>query len=178
MSEDTGVIELAVNKVELRIDILDFLYSSSIAAHNKLLNNILDRNKTLMNTESNSILFNGTTYSLSNHENTRGMKPTRLHSDLQEEMLKLIKEINYINEYEYPYIQGFITSVLNESDSIVDYKRIFPEEFDIPIDTYAVFNGIKDSTLTDEEVEKIKIKNKNALNVLKQKKARELIVQY
>lgn len=103
-------------------------------------------------------------------------KANPLLPQFHDEMEEYLKELQELNEKEVPYVLGFINQVLNSSNYFQDYLRLFPEAVHHSIQHLVETCPCKSYILTEEDIQTIQQKNQDAIFLMKQRMAINLIL--
>ena len=160
-------------KQQIRDFLIDFLYAPPKDKLQKRLQQLIDKNCQLIGCTHKHFVYKGVVY-------TSDIYPvphqrTRLHPALKPLMDEYLGDIKKIYDEEMPYVLGFITQVLNASNSIYDYLRLLPESVHSPLETFISTCVCQTKNLTDEQVKAIIEKNAAYILLLKSRMVKNLI---
>lgn len=159
-------------KHAMKSAILQVMYGPYESRRHKEMISILERNCVLQRTTIPVFTFKGVTYG--NPTVQRIVRP-KLHPDLHERMMVLINEGNEVHMHERPYIDNYITLVLNSSPSAEDWLALLPETFQGPVRTLIVSYTTAPAQLSADEVALLIEKHQPAIQLMKQRMAINLI---
>ena len=154
--------------------LFNYLYEPAISQFKSRLEAIISKNCTLNNTESRAFHYKGKQYA-SEHA-TFPVKRIRLHSLLHETMNNYVEELNKLNDYELPYVLGFLGQVLNSSDALPDYIGALPEAIHRPLMNLASQCPCKTGKLSQEAILDLKIRNQAPITLIKQRLVMNLLI--
>jgi hypothetical protein len=100
----------------------------------------------------------------------------QVHADLKPLMQEYIEDLQKLNNQELPYVLGFINQVLNSSNSIQDYFKVFPESLHGPIQKLIDQCGCRTEHLQPETVERLQNRNKIPIDLMKQRMVMNLLL--
>lgn len=157
--------------------IKDLLYTSLYDPVQKQfkarLDGIISKNSSLITSSHGSFIYKGEFYT--NDPNKPPMKMNRLVAQLRPQMDEYLKDLKQLNDYELPYVLGFINQVLNSSNSLQDYIRILPESMHQPLKQLIDTCPCRQHVLTEAKIKELHDKNQESINMIKQRMVRNLI---
>lgn len=156
-------------------DILySFLYDTADAKRKKQLDDLIIRNAFLLGNSIYSFRYKGNVYSMEGHANHRRVNNLALvlHPIMQE----YLRELHELNSVELPFVIGFINQVLNSSNSLTDYLKVFPEAIHRPIEQLIATCPCKSCTLEQAAIDAIKNKNQGTIDLIKQRLVSNLLI--
>lgn len=157
--------------------IKDMLYSFIYSPIKKQLKNQLDsiiqKNCVILCASHSSFMYRGTYYSSDNTKPPRQIPS--LSRKLYPDMDSYLKEIKQLDTIELPYVIGFITQVLNASDDLHDYLRVFPEDIHKPLEKIIASYPCRTKHLSEDAVLALQTKNKTPIDLMKQRLVINLI---
>lgn len=154
-------------KSSIKLAITISLYNNSSMSLMNRLNQIIVRNTAINGYADEAFTYKGEYYTYT--ATGRPRLSNRLTPDLHPIMDEYLADLHALESIEQPTVMGFITKVLNSSNSILDYLLIFPEAFHSRIKEITALAPIEPRKLTDEEVEKLIADNEHAISLLKQR---------
>jgi hypothetical protein len=91
-------------------------------------------------------------------------------------MVEYLRELEELNTIELPYVIGFINQVLNSSNCLPDYLKVFPEAIHRPIQHLMDTCPCKACTLEQSSVDSLKDNNKDTIDLIKQRLVTNLLI--
>ena len=161
-------------KSQIKDLIYNQLYAPVQAQFEKRLEAIIYQNTMLNGASHKSFLYKGVVYSCDSAPLPR--RHNKLHTQLRGEMDNYIKEIKHLNETEVPYVMNFINQVLNSSNDLCDYLRVFPETLHASIRDLIATCSCRSTKLTEDQVESLKTNNENSISLLKERMVMNLLL--
>lgn len=161
-------------KQQIKDMLYAFLYGPIQKQFKKQLDAIIIKNAVLSQASHASFTYKGIVYSCDPGPPPRKM--TRLVPQLQPLMEDYLKELRQLNSQELPYVLGFITQVLNASNNLHDYLKVFPEAIHQPIDAYIASCPCRTKHLTDFDVDCMQKKNAATIVMIKQRMTTNLLI--
>lgn len=161
-------------KQQIKDAIYGFLYEPILSQFQTRLDGIIVKNCVLLGNSEKSFIYKGVTYSTSNTQ--LPLKMNRLQKQLFMDMEDYLKEIRQLNNYELPYVLGFIGQVLNSSNHPNDYLRILPSAIHRPVEKLIQTCPCRANKLTQEDVEALQNNNKVPINLIKQRMVNNLLI--
>ena len=161
-------------KQYIKDKIYSFIYSPIQEQLQKQLHTIIQKNCTILCASHTSFIYKGVYYSMDNSKPPR--KINSLSKVLYLEMEEYTKELKKLNTVELPYVLGFITQVLNASDDLQDYLRVFPEAIHKPLEQIINSCPCRSKQLSEEEVLLLQSRNKTPIDLMKQRLVINLLV--
>lgn len=161
-------------KSQMKKLILAILYEPYELGRRKVLNEIIQRNCVLQKISLDMFTYKGSYFSYSPIP-TRLPKP-KLHPDLHVKMDAWLAEEQSMSLIERPYIDGYVTSVLNSSNEVGDWLRLLPDSIQGSIRTLLLGNVTYPTDLPDEEIIRILEVNSLSIQLMKERMARNLLL--
>jgi hypothetical protein len=150
------------------------LYAPVKEKYDRKLSALISRNAALLNSPYESFMFRNVVYKKT--ETTLvPRKLNNLHPSLRDEMIEYLKEVEVLNDTEVPHVLGYINQVLNASNDLHDYLRLFPEVLHRPIQRVIDSCACRTTQLTDEVVDALRLKNEASIQLVKQRMVLNLI---
>lgn len=151
-----------------------FLYDAADAKRKKQLDDLITRNAFLLGNSIYSFRYKGNVYSMDGHANHR--RVNNLALALHPVMQEYLRELEELNSVELPFVIGFINQVLNSSNCLPDYLKIFPEAIHRPIEHLIATCPCKSCTLEQSAVDELKTKNQSTIDLIKQRLVTNLLI--
>lgn len=104
------------------------------------------------------------------------MKRNRLMAQLREPMDEYLQDLNELNDQELPYVLSFINQVLNSSNSMADYFKVFPESIHAPLEELQAACPCRIGVLSEEKAKQLREKNGKLVSILKNRLATNLLI--
>lgn len=161
-------------KFQIKNALFDFLYSPVQKKLAKKLEQIAIKNAVLGKYSHASFAYKDEFYCCDTNPPPRKMN--RLLLQMQGPMNEYLAEQKELNENELPYVLGFINQVLNSSNELHDYLRVFPEATHHPIQQLINTCPCRTKSLTDESIDSLKQNNKEAIRLLCQRMLINMII--
>lgn len=159
-------------KITVKNTVLAAIYTPYHTRRRKLFEGIMLRNMTLVQTPYECFRFRGKVYG---KEYAGNFVRPKLHPDLTIEMDELTREHDKVMKTEQPLVGGFITAMLNASDSLHDWVRILPPALHSALTLVNPTGTSPPMKLSDQEVVTFLAKHNDSLQKLKQRLATNLI---
>lgn len=151
-----------------------FLYEPVQKQFKTRLGAIITKNTQLLGASHNSFIYKGIIYSCDQSKPPRKMN--RLVPQLESLMNAYLKETDQINTYEAPYVLGFIIQVLNSSNDLQDYLRIFPSSIHRPIEDLIASCPCHSKRLAESDISDIQSKNASSIALMKKRMVINLLI--
>ncbi len=159
----------------IRDQIFDFLYKPVNKDFARRLKTIIVKNANLHGNDQAYISYRGEYYTFDETQKRR--RPVnRLKPELQTLMDEYLEDLTRLNDKEIPYTLGFIIQVLNSSNSIQDYFRLFPESMHKPLKELLARCACREERLKQETVDDIKRRNSISIELMKKRMVLNLLV--
>lgn len=160
-------------KTQIKQVLYEHLYDPVQREYKQRMDKLIRKNCQIIGSAYESFNFRGETYAVDNSPLPR--KANKLHPTLQDAFLHLLGEIKTLNEYELPQVLGFINRVLNSSNNLQDYLRLFPAAIHTPL--LKVINPCpcRIDQLEAERVAKFQLDQALPISLLKQRLVLNLI---
>lgn len=163
------------SKELIKTKIYEFLYAPVDRDFDKRLRTIITKNSLLHGNDQQWLAYKGEYYQF-DEAKARPRPVNRLKPELKPVMDEYLADIKKLNEYELPYVLGFITQVLNSSNSVQDYFKVFPESTHKPIQALIHRCACKSAALTPELVEKLTEQNAVPIELMKKRMVLNLLI--
>ena len=163
-------------KQQVKEILYQFLYQPVQQQYRAKLSNIIEKNCTLMAASYPAFQHRGTVYSVAEEATRLPKSMTRLAPQLEPMFLEFLAEMKQLNEYELPYVLGFINQVLNSSNDLQDYLRVLPASVHQPIQDLIASCGCRTTKLTPEDVKQLQERNQLPIDLMKQRLVRNLLL--
>lgn len=154
-------------KMQIKEILYDFLYGSVQKKFTARLNKIIVKNTVMGGYSHQSFVYKGVFYCCEKTPPPRKMN--RLVLQMQAQMNEYLRDTVELNTKEMPYVLGFINQVLNASNELHDYLRMFPPSVHHPVQNLINTCPCRNKKLSDENVLDITDKNQNAIDMMKQR---------
>lgn len=160
-------------KQMIKDTIYNHLYEPVHAQFKTRLDTLIIRNAILGGYSHKSFTYKGELYSCDTTPSP--LRRNRLVPQLKDQMDAYLQELEELNQKELPYVLGFITQVLNASNSLEDYKRLLPPAIHRPIDAFIHSCPCQTKQLTDEKVAELAQQYVVPINMIKARMVTNLI---
>lgn len=161
-------------KQQIKTAIYDFLYEPVNRQLQKRLDNLIITNTMLGKFNHKSFAYKGITYSCDSERPP--LKRNPLVPQLRPLMDSYLEDIKKLNETELPYVIGFINQVLNSSNGLTDYLRVFPESIHSPIQRLISQCPCHTQELTEDQVTELLKRNEQSIQLMKQRMTINLLL--
>lgn len=161
-------------KQVLKDTLYQYLYGPVQKQFKLRLDAIITKNSIMIGATHNSFIYKNMVYSCDGGVPPRKMN--RLIQVLHQPMDEYIKDLNQLNNTELPYVLGFLTHVLNSSNDLHDYLRVFPQAIHQPIQEYINSCPCRTKHLTDFDVDCIQQKNHSSIELIKKRMVTNLLI--
>lgn len=149
------------------------LYDPVHLEYKQKMDRMIRKNCQIIGSSYESFNFRGVTYAVTNAALPR--KANRLDPSLQEPFLLLLNEIKVLNEYEVPQVLGLINRILNSSNNLQDYLKLFPPSIHAPLKKIVLTCPCRLDELEAERVAKFHQEQAVPISLLKQRLVLNLI---
>lgn len=161
-------------KQQIKDAVYHFVYSPILKHFQERLSLIVAKNCTLIGNSDLTFIYKGETYSTSSGNTGRTLN--RLAKPMIPFMEEYLKDIRQLNNYELPYVLGFIGQVLNSSNHLHDYLLLLPPSVHRPIESMIASCPCKSVRLTPESITEFQNKNKVSIDLMKQRMVTNLLI--
>lgn len=161
-------------KSQIKDILYAFLYAPVQKKFKTRLDTLITRNTSLTGASHNSFIYKDNLYSCDAGKLPR--KLTRLVSQLHPQMDEYLKDQKTLNDIEISYVVGFITTVLNASNDLQDYLRVFPESVHRPIEQLIASCPCRNKKLTEFDVSCMQKKHQTTIDLIKQRMVLNLLI--
>lgn len=161
-------------KQQIKEALYSFLYAPAQKQFKTQLDTLIIRNTILGGYSHKSFSFKGELYTCDTTPAPRKMN--RLVTQLVPAMTEYLEEIKHLNDNELPYVIGYINQVLNSSHALQDYFRLLPAAVHRPIEKFSAACPCKQKVLSEDEVIALQHRSQHAINLMKQRMVRNLLI--
>lgn len=161
-------------KKQLKDAIWSFLYDPLYKQFELRLNAIVVKNCVLTNSSDPAFVYKGEFYSESG--STISKTFNRLAKPLIPIMEEYLKDNRQLNNYELPYVVGYLNQVLNSSNNIPDYLQLLPQSVHRPVEQLIASCPCESVKLTPESISEFQRKNKVSIDLMKQRMVTNLLI--
>ena len=161
-------------KQQIKDTIYDFIYKPTLSQLESRLMSIIDKNDQLSGIDAGYFVYKSKTYA--RQDATVQLKRQRLATVLHPFMDQYISEVTQLNNFELPYVLGFISSVLNSSNELQDYLRVLPDAVHRPVQKLIASCPCRTVKLTNDAVMDLKIQHQMSINLIKQRLVTNLLI--
>ena len=162
------------SKTMIKDMLFDFLYAPTIKQFRARLEGIITKNCQLTNNSTRAFHYKGEHYI--SHDAVLPVTRLRLDPSLAIYMDQYVIEQNQLNNYELPYVVGFLTAVLNSSNELQDYLKVFPDAVHRPLSALIAQCPCKTSKLSADMIIDLQIRNQVSINLMKQRLMTNLLI--
>jgi hypothetical protein len=161
-------------KQQIKDALYAFLYEPVTRQFKTRLDTLITRNAVMGGFTHKHFTYKGVLY---NAENTMPpLKRNRLVPQLRVTMDEYLADLTRLNENELPFVLGFINQVLNASTDLADYLRVLPEAVHNPLKNLLATCPCRSTTLSEDKVESIRLKNQDTIALIKQRLVANLLI--
>ena len=161
-------------KLQIKELLYAFLYEQVDRQFKKRLDSLIARNSAIIGASHNSFTYKGHLYS--NDPSAIPRKLNRLVPQLAPEMEAYLDDLKKLNNEEIPYVMGFINRVLNASNNLHDYLRVFPSSVHAPIQKLIDSCPYQTKHLSDDQVQEMQAQNQQSIDLVKQRMVTNLLI--
>jgi hypothetical protein len=169
-----NTLETARTKLDIKEALYGYIYGPLKKKHEQRLEKIIKRNCVLGNFTHLHFTYKGQLYNIDN--TPPPLKRNRLVLQLRDAMDQYLLDQEEINAYEVPHVVGYISQVLNASNSFVDYMKIFPEAIHAPLHDLINTCPCRTSYLSEEKISLLKEKTRTPVDLIKQRLVSNLLL--
>lgn len=161
-------------KQQIKDALYGMLYDPVHRSFKNRINDLIIRNTVIGGHSHKSFIYKGVFYDCDTDRPP--LRKNRLATQLKPEMEEYLADLKALNEEEIPFVRGFIIQVLNASDSLTDYLKVFPESMHYPLQSLITSYPGHSPGLDETQVKQLKQKNEKAINLLKQRMVKNLLL--
>lgn len=167
----------AKTKTQIRDVLHHYLYRPVLLKLERELDAIIVANNQIIRSSYECFMYRNELYKKSTFKGLPPRPSNRLDKSLFERMDKYIDTVGDLNQYEMPYVMGFVNQVLNSSDDLMDYLRVFPKLLHSPLQEMIDSCPCKNTKLAPETVADMQHRNHENIELIKQRLAYNLLLQ-
>lgn len=146
----------------------DALYQPINNELQRTLDSMIRRNSIACNNDQICFKYKGKLYT-SDPSELIPRPANWLKQEFYTEMEEYLDERKTLDEDELPYVTGYITQVLNSSDSFKDYYSLFPEGIHYVLRQIQAECPCRRDTLDKNQIDRIRRQNVHPVNLLKKR---------
>ncbi len=150
------------------------LYGPIMKQFRVRLDEIITKNCIFLGSADMSFTYRGEVYA------TVGGNIPRIHNRLSKHLVPFMDEYlndeRQLNNYELPYVMGFIRQVLNSSNYLHDYLHVLPSSVHRPVEQLITSCPCRSVRLTPEGIHELQQKNRVSINLMKQRMVTNLLI--
>ncbi len=161
-------------KQTIKDALYDFLYLPVQRQFKARIDTLITRNTVMGGYSHKHFVYKGVVYTA--EATPAPIKKNRLQPGLRADMEDYLKDLHALNNSELPYVIGYLNQILNASNDLTDYLRALPESVHYPLKELMATCPCRSTSLSDEKIEALKTKNKDAIDKMKQRLARNLLI--
>jgi len=152
------------------------LYEPTKRQFNNRLKSVVQQNSTLNQNAQVCFRYKGEIYYDQEHKPPFPQPINQLHPSLHSIMDEYLQDLDKLNSEELPYVLSYITQVLNSSDHLPDYFKLFPTSVHSVIQELIDNCVCRADAITPEKANAIKSKNTVPIELMKQRMVLNLLI--
>ena len=176
MTTDTQLHHDPRTKKQIKDCLYEYLYAPVDRKLYQRIREIIVANSRALASSQTGFMYRNVWYSL---EPTKvaPRRKDRLVPALRDRMEEYLTEKAQLNDYEIPYVLGFINAVLNSSDDMQDYLLVFPSPLHPPLKKMIDSCPCGTTRLQPETVEEMQERNRLPIELIKSRLVTNLLLQ-
>ncbi len=171
---DTSLQHDPKTKQQIKDALYEHLYGPALKKFKTRLDTLIVKNSVSLGNSETSFMYKGDIYQMDQTPLPRKMN--RLIKILHPAMDEYLRELQKLNNYELPYVMGFINQVLNASNDPQDYLLILPQSLHYPVEKLIASCPCRNKKLTVEGIQDIQIRNQIPISLMKQRMVVNLLI--
>jgi hypothetical protein len=161
-------------KGQIKDALYDLLYLPVQRQFKARIETLITRNTVMGGYSHKHFVYKGVVY---NAESTPApIKKNRLLPTLRADMEEYLADLHRLNAQELPYVLEFINRTLKSSNDFPDYLLCLPESMHHPLERLQATCPCRSTSLSDEKVEQLKLKNEDSIALIRQRLVRNLLL--
>ena len=152
-------------KRQIKDALYHHLYSPILKQFSDRLEALVIRNALMLGSAHRAFSYKGISYTCSTDPMPRRMD--RLNKALHPAMDAYLAELQVLNDQELPHVLGFINQVLNSSNELHDYLRLFPAAMHPPIADLIASCPCRTVGLSPLKVKALQTRNQATIDMVK-----------
>lgn len=156
--------------------IYQHLYEPTKQQFDNRLKAIVIKNSLLFQNGQPCFRYNGKVYHDSKSKPPFPLPINELHPTLETVMDEYLEDMDKLNKEELPYVMNYITQVLNSSEHLPDYFKLFPSSVHPVIQELIDSCVCRAEEITPDKAEAIKQKNAIPIELMKQRMVLNLLI--
>lgn len=161
-------------KQQIKNAIYEFLYAPVTKRFKERLQTIVERNAMLVGSPHMHFMHRGVLYNCD--VNPLPRKLNRLHLSLHDVMNAYLRDLHDVENKEAPYVTSYLNQMLNASNYLEDYLRLFPEVIHDPVRQFIASCPCKGHALPEEAVDMLQKKNQPIIDMIKRRMVTNLLL--
>lgn len=161
-------------KQQIKDALYSYLYGPVLKDFQRKLEQLITKNSVLHGNAEMSFMYKSEIYCTVNAVIPR--KINRLHKSLHSFMDEYLEEIRQLNNYELPYVLGFIGQILNSSNDLSDYLLVLPSSVHQPVEKLIASCPCRTKKLTQEDILNLQSKNQVPIALMKKRMVTNLLI--
>lgn len=161
-------------KQQIKDSLYYVLYGTLQETFAKCLENLIVKNCSLVRSLHKSFVYKGEFYTCDPERPP--LKMNRLDPSLRPNMNSYLKELKELNDHELPYVMGFLTQVLNSSNSLQDYLRLLPDTLHQPIKSFIATCPCRFEAISETGVKTFLEMNEPVIEMIKIRMVKNLLL--
>lgn len=161
-------------KQQIKDSLYNFLYAPVLRDFGNRLEAIVIKNAVLIGSANHSFSYRGLYYTSIAGPLPRRMD--RLAKALHPVMDSYLADLKQLNLHEVPMVLGYINKVLNSSNELHDYLKMFPSAIHSPIEGMIATCPCRTTGLSIEGMQAIQKQNQHTIDLIKTRLVINLIM--
>lgn len=161
-------------KHQIKDALYKFLYDPVEKQFKARIDTLITRNAVMGGFSHKHFVYKGVIYNAD--VTPPPLKKNRLLPALRAPMEEYLADQRQLNSHELPYVIGFLNQVLNASNDLCDYLRVFPESVHQPLKKLMDTCPCRSTHLNEDRVELLKTKNQEPIDLIKQRLVTNLLI--
>lgn len=161
-------------KQQIKDAIYNFLYEPVLNELKNRLESLILKNCILLGNPNHSFSYRGVSYDC-----TGGVLPrkrNRLLPQLYSLMDDYLKDLHQLNQYELPFVLGYITHVMNSSNELHDYFKLLPTAVHQPVAQLISTCPCRASKLSASAIQELQSNNKVPISLIRNRLVTNLLL--
>lgn len=161
-------------KQQIKDLLYNYIYEPVLKQSRRRLDDIIMKNCALLQLSFAAFHYKGVAYQTLDAT----LPPRRQHlaTSLHVYMDEYLVELDKLNNYELPYVLGFLSQVLNSSSELQDYITVLPDSVHKPIQSLIASCPCRQGKLDKDAVLDLQIRNQVSINLIKQRLFTNLLI--
>lgn len=163
-----------LTKSQVKNALYEYIYAPVRKQFQNRLDTIILQNALISGYGHKSFHYKGELYTCDTTPPPR--KWNKLSPKLREQMDTYLRDMEFLNQKELPYVLGYINRILNSTNHFGDYLKLFPSCLYPPLKKLIDSCPCHTKVLSDEDVMQLTAQNQESINMIRERMMTNLLL--